>query len=420
MVCKMSLRKGLLAATAIATACCLATACSSGAKSPSSTGSTTPAPSGTTSKAAGAPIKVMVMLDEIPSNAAVSEPQNHAGITAGLLRINNHGGLGGSGRPVEAVYCATQLDPNAANSCVRQAESDPSILAFVGTSVAEPIDSLIETSGMANIGGLPFIAGNFTDKNLFATNAGAIAAGGGQANLMFKVMRKTKLSAGVLAIPAAVANVAIQNTVLQSCGGSPVIRTVQVPLTAADVSSYVASMAEGADGIITNTTPPQAQQYILALKRAGSSVPVALVNSQLTPATIKSMGSALTGIPVVGYYPPADSTSQGNQEYLADMAAAGQDANLNDNAENSWVALQLMNFALKGATTFTRASILQTMNNVAGFTADGLIPPLTFSAAPPNPAYPRVFNLTYYPGVVQGGKIVGTNGPTTTAVPIFC
>ena len=371
-------------------------------------------------KATGTPVKVMVILDESASNALISEPQNHAGISAGLLRINNYGGLGGSGRPVQVVYCDDELNPNTADACVRQAASDPSIVALIGTSVSLPVDSLIESSGLADIGAFPFIAGNFTDPNLFATNGGAISAGGGQANLMHTVLDKETLSAGVLAYPAAVENVAIQNAVLKSCGGQPVVRTVQVPVTATDVSSYVATMAQNVDGIITNTTPAQQQQYLLALQHQGSKVPLTFVDSELTPEAISSLGAAANGTPVVSYYPPDNVDVAGNRQYLADMAAAGETANLNDNAKASWVAMQLFSYAMKGATTFTRATILARMRNVSGFTAGGLTPPLNFSGTAPDSSYPRLFNLNYYAGEIENGKVVASGSSAGKPIPVFC
>jgi hypothetical protein len=75
---------------------------------------------------------------------------------------------------------------------------------------------------------------------------------------------------------------------------------------------------------------------------------------------------------------------------------------------------------MRGAAKFTRASILTAMNKVKGFTADGLIPSLDFSAKPPNASYPRIFNLTYYAGVVQNGKIAASGKNAGKATPVFC
>lgn len=411
----MGFPRSFTTAAAVVALCIVGSACSS--KSGSTTAGSTSSAAG---KATGSPIKVMAIIDEISSNATVSVPQLHAGLQAGINRINSNGGLGGSGHPLQVEFCATELDPNAANSCVRKAQGDSSIVAFVGSLVSEPIDGLIEASGLADIGPLPVISGNYTDKNLFAAVGGGLSANGGQANMMATILHKSKLSAGVLGIPAAVASVDLTNAVLKSCRAPNVMRTVQVPLTATDVSSYVASMANGADGIVTGTTPAQAQQFLVALKRAGSTIPMPLVNSQLNPVTIKSLGSTLEGTPVVGYFPPSNSTAAGNKEYLADMAAAGQSDNLNDNAELGWVATQLLNYAVKGQTTFTRESILAAMNKVNGFTADGLLPPLDFTKSGPLADYRRIVNPTYYPGVVKDGKIVTFDGGPAKAVNVFC
>lgn len=366
-------------------------------------------------KATGSPVKVMMILDE--SDAAnVHLDEARAGAAARVKRINESGGLGGSGHPVDVTYCQTKLDPNTANDCARQAAKDPGIVATVGSVVSEDVGGILKSAGLANVMGQPFTAGDFSLPNSFPTNGGAIA-GGGIATIAAKDLGAKKVNCGVVQLPGAQQAVQLQNAALASNGAKPLAKVVQIPVTASDVSSQVSAMADGADAVTTIVSPAQSQQLLLARQQLGIKVPFIGASAAFPSASLKALGPAADDLLLQAFYPTDDVDLPGNTAFKADMKAAGSQDKAGDLAKEDWVSFDLFNYAMKGAKTFTRASVMTALNGVTDYDAGGLTPVLNFSKPGPDPKFPRIHNLSYFFAKIDNGKAVSAG--TGKLEPIY-
>ncbi len=114
--------------------------------------------------------------------------------------------------------------------------------------------------------------------------------------------------------------------------------------------------------------------------------------------------------------PTDDFSSPGNKQYLTDFEASGADAGLNGDARSAYVAIDLVDFAAKSAATIDRAGILDALNGVGNALGVQLTPTLDFTKPGPNPAFPRMFNLSFFHATVKDGQFASAGDGF---VPIF-
>ncbi|MGW6729691.1 ABC transporter substrate-binding protein [Nocardia sp. NPDC055029] len=393
---RLSSAAAVLLATAMIAAC-------SGTSDTSSDGQAPPA---NAVKATGSPVKVMMVLAE--SDAAnIHLDEARAGANARVKRINEvDNGLGGSGHPVEIVFCTTNLDPNIANNCARQAANDPSIIAVIGSSVTDDITQTLSDAGLANVPAIPTTAGDFTSPISFPTNGGVVTGFGAQGAIAVRDIKAKEVAYGTIQLPNALQGVAIVNQSLESNGAAPLANVVQVPLTASDLTSQVSSMAENADAVLLAVTPTMASQMMLARQQLAISVPFVAATVNFTVDSLKGLGAAAEGMRLAAYYPTEDIELAGNSQFVTDMKANGSTKFVGDLAKADWVAFDLFNEAAKGLQTLDRATVLGALKAVSGYDAGGLTPKLDFTKPGANPAFPRLVNLDYFSAVVKNGKVV--------------
>lgn len=390
----------LACGTALAVSALLATGCGS------SGSDTSTASGGETHKATGSPVKVMTILD---ASKAKNITQDYlvAGNEAAVRTINDTlNGLGGSGHPIEVEICETDLDPNKAAACARKAADDPSYVAVVGGLALETeVVTTLEAAQVPLIPGCPAAPGEYTSPIVFNTNGCQVISPIAQADMAASAGAKAValMTNGLAGTEVAEANYA--NTMKSH--GLPTPKEVVVPLTATDISPYVAEAANGTGAVIVALAPPaQTNQTLTSRLNQGLDTPFIIFGLNITPTSLETMGAAGDGVMLPAWYPPPTSSAPGEKRYLDSMKAAGHEDSVGDYSQSGWVAFDLLNYATRGMQTFDRASVLKALNSVSDYTGDGLTPPLDFSKPAPNPDYPRIYNWSYFPGKIENGAVV--------------
>ncbi len=377
----------------------------------------TDAPATTGAAADDTPVKILVILDE---SAAANNflDTARAGAQARADRINAEGGLGGSGHPVELDFCVTDLDPNKTAECVQKAADDPAYIAAAGGfASAGDTATPLAAAGLASVPGAAFIPSDWGGENVFNINSGAfiVAAVG---TLACSVLGYESLVEGRSNLPASQAASALVDMALASNGCAPLTQSIDIAVDAADVSAQVAALGDAdADAVTLDILPSMSEQIFPARTQLGIDRPFVAASGEFTNESVANMADDLEGTPIVAWMPTDDFDSPGNKQYLADFEASGADAGLNgDTARSAYVAIDLVDFAAKSAASIDRAGILDALNGVSSYDGGGLTPTLDFTKPGPNPAFPRMFNLSFFHATVKDGKFASAGDGF---VPIF-
>jgi branched-chain amino acid transport system substrate-binding protein len=358
-------------------------------------------------RATGDPLKVYVIEDSNEA-AGVTFPSVRAGIDARVDRINDvDGGLGGSGRPVEVVYCTTDADPNAAAECAREAVADPEVIAVAGSVSAngDAVLPILEEAGLASVGGTAFSASDGQSPVSFPTMGGFVAAVGCQATVLRDEADATRLGVAYGDTPGADLAVTVADLVLDDSAASVVGRAV-VPLGQPDYSAELGAVTDGADGLVMATEDGTAQKIVGQLDQLGADVAVAGTGGQsFNPDTIADLGGATDGLYLALWFASDDMPGDGVAEYVDAMDAAGASGRSDDLSKLGWVAFELLDQAAEGLPTIDRASILGALNAMSAFDTGGLTPVLDFTTPGQLVAGPRFVNDSCVYAQVQDGTV---------------
>jgi len=420
-------RSWFFAVIAAAVLALLAACSSSGGSTASSTSSPTSAATaaagGATSTAAaggsagcktpaGPTVNIMALLEEAPA-LQVTQPSLRAAIQARVQAINCAGGLGTAGDKLGVIYCISNYDPNAVNTCANQAVSNKSVIAAVAGGVAEGTPGTIFAAG-----GLPSIPSTSYPSDLngatsFDVVPSGVQLGPGEPVMACKLGYK-KVSLLLIQGPAAAGVPAYDNKALEGFGCPDMIRTVDVPGNATDVSSEVVAAAQGADAVVLAVAPNQAIAAFKVRQQLGISAPFISNAGSMVASTIQAAGSAANGVLIESqaYLPPASASVPGATQYRAEMAAVGQSANVDGWAQGGWITMDLLQTAAQGLTTVDRTTLLASLKKITDFDAGGQIPAVNFTKPAPDPTLPRLFNNQWAPAIVKNGQVVALQNAT--------
>jgi ABC-type branched-subunit amino acid transport system substrate-binding protein len=406
----------VIAATALSAAACSNSGSSTGSTSGASTAAT--AGSGASAAAAGCKtpggptVTVMALLEEAPAYQ-VTQESSRAAIAARVAAINCAGGLGTDGDKLAVTYCISNYDPNAVNACANQAVSDKNIVAVAGGGVAEGTPGAILASG-----GVPSIpqtsyASDLSGSTTFAVVPSGVQLGPGEPVMACKLGYK-KVSLLLIQNPAAAGVPAFDNKALEGFGCPDLIRTVEVPQTATDLSSQVVAAAQGADAIVLAVADNQAIAAFKDAKQLNIKAPFITNAGSMTSGTIQAAGSAANGVLVESqaFLPANGSSSAGAAQFRAEMAAVGKSNLVDGWSQGTWITFDLLQTAAKDLTTVTRATLLGALSKITSFDAGGQIPTVDFTKPAPDPAFPRLFNDQWSPAVVKDGQLVALENAT--------
>jgi ABC-type branched-subunit amino acid transport system substrate-binding protein len=354
---------------------------------------------------------MMALLEEDPAEQT-AQLGARAAIEARVHAINCAGGLGAAGDKLGVVYCISNFDPNQVNACANQAVSDKSIVAVAAGGVAEGTpDTILAKGGVPNIPQTYYP--NEGDSTTFAVVPSGAQLGPGEPVMACKLGYK-KVSLLLIQDPAAAGVPDYDNSALQGFGCPALIRTVQVPATATDVSPQVVAAAQDADAVVLAVAPNQAIAAFKDKQQLNINAPFITNAGTMTTQTIQAAGSSADGVLVESqaYLPADDSSTPGAAQFRAEMAAVGQSALVDGWSQGSWITLDLLQTAAKGLSTVNRTTLLDALRKISGFDAGGQIPPVNLTKPAPNPAFPRLFNDHWSPAVVKNGEVVALENAT--------
>jgi ABC-type branched-subunit amino acid transport system substrate-binding protein len=360
-------------------------------------------------KAKGDPVKVLVILDESEAQGLRFDTAR-AGVKARIKAINADGGLGGSGRPVKADFCVTELDPNKSASCARKAADDDSYVAVIASVIGtgDTINPILEGAGIANIGGTAFSLSDGTSPISFPVMGGLVAAVGCQATVLSDAAGAKKIAVAYGDTPGADLSVTLADQVLQTRDLGVTNKGV-VPVAKADISAEVTAISDDADGLVTASDGETAKKIIRTARQLGLDVAIAGSGAQqFTPAAIKSLGDTVEGLYLSLWFATDDMPGAGVKQYLAGMKKAGAKNKSDDLAKNSWLALGLLDEAARGQTEIDRTTILDSVAKITAFDTGGLTPVLDFTTPGTffNGAQPKVVNTSCVYARIKNNKVV--------------
>lgn len=355
----------------------------------------------------GSTIKIATLVEESAALNAV-QPSVRAGVEARVRAVNCDGGLGKAGHKLEVEFCQSNYDPNAVNTCAKDAAADETIVAAAGGSVASGTPgSIFAEAGMPNIPRGPY------QDELDATTTFPIAPWGAQiapgAPLLGCKMGWEKITLLLIQNPAAAGVADMNNSSLKTYGCPALHKVVNVPQETTDMVSHVVAASEGADAVVLAVSPSQAIAAVKAADQLGIDVPFIGNTGTMNADVIKATGGSADEMYLAtqAYLPTDDPKVPGAAEFRADMEGLGQAALIDGSSQSAWIAVDLLANVAKDLDTVDRASVLEALSTSSGYDAGGQLPPIDFTKPAPNPAYPRLFNDHVAFAQIQDGQVVG-------------
>lgn len=394
--------RALAGSAATVMLCLQLAACGDGAAD----SSTANGPGSCDEPATGPTVKILTLLEESPA-ANVLQPSVHAGVDARVRAINCSGGLSKAGNKVEVSYCQSNYDPNAVNACAREAVDDDTFVAAVGGGTAAGTPATIFAEA-----GLPSIPRGPGQDDVTGATTYAIAPWGAQiapgAPVLGCKLGMKKISLLLIESPAAAGATEHDNKSLRSYDCPELIKTVSVPQETTDMQSYVIAAAKDADAIVLAVSPSQTIAAFKAREQLGIDAAFLTNSGSLTADVINATGSAAEGVYVASQaYLPADgSSAPGAAQFRDDMEALGKGDLVDGYAQGAWITVDLLAEVTKDLSTVDRSSVLAALGKVSDYDAGGQLPPIDFTKAAPNPAYPRLFNDKIAFAQVNDGALV--------------
>jgi branched-chain amino acid transport system substrate-binding protein len=391
--------------TAAPSAAATTAAPSAAATTAAPSAATTAAPSG---KATGDPVKVVAIVDESTA-FSLTYPTLRSGMKMAADYINDHGGLGGSNRPVTIDFCPTQFDPNIEAQCATDTVNDTSVIATVAniSNFSDIINPILEKGGLASVAPQPYSASDGVSKIAFPVNAGYLVSSAGMATELADVGNAKKISVIHVTVPAAVAAVKTVEDALAS-RGLKVNNTVPIDIGTADVAPQTAQLlSNGTDGVTLLTDPQTAAKVVAEARKQGSKVAFATNIDAFTPAVLASMGDSAEGLYVSGLFAFDDIDQPGVKAFTDALKKYGNGKDSDDFAKQAWVGLQMLDAAAKGLPTIDRKSILDSLTKTTKFSTGGLTPDIDYSVPGTllNNTVPRFTNTSVAYAKVEGGVV---------------
>ena len=356
----------------------------------------------------GEPLKIMTIGDFAVSASGDEYPEVSGAVEARVEAINAAGGI--NGRPVEVVVCNTNLDPNQAAQCARDAVEEE-VVAVVGnfTALDSQIYPVLEAAGIPSIGPVPAGgAESLTSKVSFPILSGIPGVFFGMPRLAVERGAKTislmypDLPQAAQSLPLIEGSLGLDGRTLQN--------TVPIALDSPDVTPAIASLiGGGTDGVIGFGVGDQNGAILQALKQQGYQGSVTTIGTFLTPELIESLGDTAEGVYVVITTVTTDADAPGVEMFRSDMESFDGGLALTDTALAAWAATWLFERVAMDLPEVTSAALLESMGNIKGLDMGGITPPLDTTKEFTTLPIPRIFNPTVVYTQIKDGKLVMLN-----------
>ena len=318
------------------------------------------------------PIKLAFLSNwDIPAIGLVT-PEKLDAAEAAVAAINASGGVDGA--PIDLFTCNVGNDAPTADACARDAV-DFGAVAVAGLAtptngsavaifeeagipiVGAPLDSTVWSSDIA----FPLTAGT---PGVFAGQAGALAREGA-----------TTVRFVATDVGPAIAGAELFFTQTATALGLEVADTVLVPPDQADMSTIVQSaIGDGVDGIGgVLSSPPANIGFVRGLSGAGFDGAVIVADAPLTLDTIEQMSGAFA-------LTQLNLTSEGGEQFAAEMAAHAPDADITPQAAIGWLAVHVIADVARELDEVTSAEIIGALGSETALDLKGMANPVDFTS----------------------------------------
>jgi len=345
----------------------------------------------------GDPIKIMTIMRVTAANQSTTEEAAEV-VELAAEAQNERGGL--LGRPVEVIVCDEGGDANKAAECARQAV-DEGVVAVVGSATAQgdAINPILEQAGIPAIGVFPTAASDMMTSTSFPLGGSPAWIAG--CTRILAAEGATKIAVVHFDLPA---GAFASDFAKQGLSGTDaeIESTVPVPIEAVDYNPLVSQAADNADGIMMVLQPEMAGRWLVASAQQGVDIPQCAPG--LSNEVIESVGEQAEGIFVSNSYAPVASGGPGIDRFVEEVGADLADDFFTPNA---WLAFQLFVGAVEAAepADVTAETVLSAMQAADGVDLEDVVPPYSTQTPGPGPLA-ALYNPTYFPSVVEDGKIV--------------
>jgi branched-chain amino acid transport system substrate-binding protein len=399
-------------------------ACSSSSKSTTATTAAggSSASSGGSSASTGAATGTTYTIGTI---AGVTGP--YAASVGGAFKLdtawekwtNAHGGV--NGHPVDIIQKDDTGVPATGISVAKDLFANNDVIAIVGpTSNTENAwQSLITPAGIAVIGGQINSIANESIPNVFPT--GTTQSGYGKAILNALSVVGGKQNVAVLYCTEApackVQADSISTAATQFAADVNNAKVVYKAAIAGSAPNYtancLAAKQAGADAMFTSDGASVNLRVYNDCAAQGLKVQIAASSGSFDPTWLTASSTAGTQLVQTDFphfakdLPSQQAFQSAIQQYAPDLVGSNL---LNGGLSADWAALEVWKAAMEKAKTGdhpTRADVLKAMRALpAGFTIDGITPPLTYDTA--GGVNPPIY--CYFGGTINNGAYATTNG----------
>jgi ABC-type branched-subunit amino acid transport system substrate-binding protein len=382
-----------LSAGLVALACAaLVSACGSGAVQ-------TTVGAGAHSHLHGPAIELMVAGD-LSSPAAI--PEVPTGAEAAVAALNASGGI--DGRPVHLIVCDDN-DPSP-TACARRAVA-AHVAATVG-SMSAGIDPILLANGIAQVGNVPFVAGDYTAPNSFPLFGFVTASGG-----IIKELAAAGCHRVAPMVLAGESSGDDANRYLHlaqtTTPGVTVLPAIPVPFGLPDLSAQLAkATGDGSDCIAAILRSSDVAKVLVEAQEQGVKEKFGFGESSVSQDLVTQLKGASEGIYVAGGFRALSSENPAVAQFKAQMARYQPQAELDNFSENSWAAVKLFEIAATNALGRYHAidarSIYATMKTLSDVNL-GICAPVSFTRPGGLPDAPRVVDTNVFFTQVRHGVI---------------
>lgn len=376
-------------------------------------------PEETTTTAAAEPVLLYSILDE---NESLGQffPESRKALEAAALFINENGGFGGTGRPVEIEICVGEVDPNVNAECGREIV-DSAAIAAVGSAICtnDTAYPILNEAMVPNIGPLTCLPSTFQSENTFSVNAGIQGAVAIEAAIACKVLGAETVYLNLVNADSILATQPVYDGTLQALGCAPSAKTIEMDRAGADGASAVAQMG-GADVVLNLLAPPQPAPVIIAADQQDLEATLVFTPTNMSSVILENTGESAEGVMTARWYAAPDSGAPGYDVYSEYLGRVDGLKHIADEfGTAAWVSVLTLDQAFRDCADceISRAGALQALNGLSGFDAGGIAPTIDFTITPAHPltagcetgqgpCFSRIFSLQGFVGIVEGGVIV--------------
>jgi branched-chain amino acid transport system substrate-binding protein len=317
---------------------------------------------------------------------------------ATVAQINATGGV--AGRQLQLIVCDTGTIPQTA-ACGQQAVSDK-VVGIVSISASAAYEPYVEPAHIATINQMRDPV-EYSASNSFNLTAGTpgIAAGMGA----FAKALGCK-NAVLMAVGAAYSKSIVTGFEQVARGAGVKAGLVTIPEGVPDMSPFVANaFRQGADCLVLNALGADFIPLFRAVQSSGHTATLLTSTGFLAPATIQSLGSAVTTLHVVSNLLPAsDMSNPAVAQWVQTINKYSPSPKEYDaNSAVTWASVKLLAYAAAHVKTITASSILQFLDHLSNYDL-GVGPSVSFDTPPPsNPLGPRMFQQYALPTAFSPG-----------------